>query len=69
MRATAGCWAAIRPLPISAPIEKQDDGVDIEIQTVRHNPDPSYRAMAGTDDATLLAKGGRTETSTVLKAA
>lgn len=33
------------------------DGVDIVIQTVRHNPDPSYRAMAGTDDATLLAKG------------
>ena len=27
------------------------------MQTVRHNPDPAYRAMAGTDDATLLAKG------------
>lgn len=37
--------------------EKTDDGVDIVIKTVRHNPDPSYRAMAGTDDATLLAKG------------
>jgi hypothetical protein len=37
--------------------EKRDDGIDIVIQTVRHNPDPSYRAMAGTDDATLLAKG------------
>lgn len=38
--------------------QKQDDGtVDIVIQTVRHNPDPAYRAMAGTDDATLLAKG------------
>jgi len=37
--------------------EKRDDSVDIVIQTVRHNPDPSYRAMAGTDDATLLAKG------------
>ncbi len=37
--------------------EKRDDGVDIVIQTVRHNPDPAYRAMAGTDDATLLAKG------------
>jgi len=34
-----------------------DGTVDIEIQTVRHNPDPAYRAMAGTDDATLLAKG------------
>ncbi|KRR20127.1 GrlR family regulatory protein [Bradyrhizobium retamae] len=37
--------------------ETRDDGVDIVIQTVRHNPDPNYRAMAGTDDATLLAKG------------
>ena len=38
--------------------QKAADGtVDIEIQTVRHNPDPAYRAMAGTDDATLLAKG------------
>ena len=36
---------------------KTDDGVDIVIKTVRHNPDPNYRAMAGTDDATLLAKG------------
>src|SRR5437773_12024817 len=37
--------------------EKRDDGIYIVIQTVRHNPDPNYRAMAGTDDATLLAKG------------
>lgn len=37
--------------------EKTDDGVDIVIKTVRHNPDPNYRAMAGTDDATLIAKG------------
>jgi len=38
--------------------QKEADGtVDIVIQTVRHNPDPAYRAMAGTDDATLLAKG------------
>jgi hypothetical protein len=38
--------------------QKQADGtVDVEIQTIRHNPDPAYRAMAGTDDATLLAKG------------
>jgi hypothetical protein len=34
-----------------------DGGIDIEIKTVRHNPDPNYRAMAGTDDATLLARG------------
>ncbi len=33
------------------------DGVDVEIKTVRHNPDPNYRAMAGTDDATLIARG------------
>src|ERR1700710_3289467 len=38
--------------------QKSDDGVAIEVQTVRHNPDPAYRAMAGTDDATLLARGG-----------
>jgi hypothetical protein len=37
--------------------EKTGDGVAIEIKTVRHNPDPNYRAMAGTDDATLLANG------------
>ncbi len=34
-----------------------DDEIAIEVRTVRHNPDPNYRAMAGTDDATLLAKG------------
>jgi len=33
------------------------DGVAIEVKTVRHNTDPNYRAMAGTDDATLLARG------------
>ena len=37
--------------------ETTDAGVDIVVKTVRHNPDPNYRAMAGTDDATLLAKG------------
>ena len=37
--------------------KRDDDGVDIVIQTVRHNPDPNYRAMAGTDDATLRATG------------
>ena len=37
--------------------EQADGTIDIEIQTLRHNPDPAYRAMAGTDDATLLAKG------------
>jgi T3SS negative regulator,GrlR len=37
--------------------EEVDDGVAIEVKTVRHNMDPSYRAMAGTDDATLLARG------------
>ena len=37
----------------------REDGDEIvtEIKTVRHNPDPSYPAMAGTDDATLSARG------------
>ena len=30
--------------------EKIGDEIAIEIKTVRHNPDPNYRAMAGTDD-------------------
>ena len=38
--------------------EQAGDEIAIEIDTVRHNPDPSYRAMAGTDEATLLARGG-----------
>ncbi|MGH9808964.1 MAG: GrlR family regulatory protein, partial [Terriglobia bacterium] len=33
------------------------DEVAIVVNTVRHNPDPNYRAMAGTDDATLFARG------------
>jgi len=37
--------------------EENGENIDIEIKTVRHNPDPNYRAMAGTDDATLIAKG------------
>ena len=38
--------------------QKEADGeVAIEIKTVRHSPDPNYRAMAGTDDATLVARG------------
>ncbi|WGR96689.1 hypothetical protein MTX26_19720 [Bradyrhizobium sp. ISRA443] len=36
---------------------KSGDKVAVEINTVRHNHDPNYRAMAGTDDATLLATG------------
>ena len=30
--------------------QEADGAVAIEIKTVRHNPDPNYRAMAGTDD-------------------
>src|SRR5436305_14000630 len=37
--------------------EDLGDEIAIEINTVRHNPDPNYPAMAGTDDATLLARG------------
>ena len=33
------------------------DEIAIVVKTVRHNPDPNYRAMAGTDDATLFARG------------
>jgi hypothetical protein len=33
------------------------DEIVVEIKTVRHNPDPNFPAMAGTDDATLLARG------------
>ncbi len=31
--------------------------IAIKIRTARHNPDPAYQPMAGTDDATLLARG------------
>jgi hypothetical protein len=34
-----------------------DDEVVAEINTVRHNPDPNFVAMAGRDDATLSARG------------
>jgi T3SS negative regulator,GrlR len=37
---------------------ERGEEIAIEVKTVRHNPDPSYRAMAGTDDATLIANGG-----------
>jgi hypothetical protein len=37
--------------------EEEGEEIAIEIRTIRHNPDPHYRAMAGTDDATLLARG------------
>jgi len=51
--------------------EELDGGeVAIVVNTVRHNPDPNYRAMAGTDDATLFARGRhRTAISTGLRAA
>src|SRR5215475_8398627 len=31
--------------------------VAVEVRTVRHNFDPNYVAMAGRDDATLIARG------------
>jgi hypothetical protein len=37
--------------------EEVDGEIATEIKTVRHNPDPSYPAMAGNDDATLTARG------------
>ena len=39
--------------------EVDGEEIAIVINTVRHNPDPNYPAMAGTDDATLLARGRR----------
>src|SRR5215471_5115169 len=37
--------------------EETGDEIAIVINTVRHNPDPKYTAMVGTDDATLRARG------------
>jgi hypothetical protein len=37
--------------------QEHGEEVTTEIKTIRHNPDPSYRAMAGADDATLSARG------------
>lgn len=37
--------------------EEDGDEVVAEIRTVRHNPDPSYPALAGNDNATLSARG------------
>ena len=37
--------------------EEVGNEIVIEVKTVRHNPDPNFRAMAGTDDATLSARG------------
>ena len=39
--------------------ERTGDEIAVVIKTVRHNSDPGYRAMAGTDDATLLARAWR----------
>src|SRR5207248_9359451 len=37
--------------------EGHDVEIAIEVKTDRHDPDRNYRAMAVTDDATLLARG------------
>src|SRR5882762_1046073 len=37
--------------------EEVGEEIAIEVKTIRHNTDPNYRAMAGTDDATMLARG------------
>jgi hypothetical protein len=39
--------------------EQAGEEIDILIRTSRHNPDPTYPAPAGTDEATLLARGRR----------
>lgn len=37
--------------------QEHDGGITVEVNTVRHNNDPNYRAIAGTDNATLVAHG------------
>lgn len=37
--------------------QEHDDKITVEVNTVRHNNDPNYKAMAGTDNATLIAQG------------
>jgi T3SS negative regulator,GrlR len=37
--------------------EEIDGEIVTEIKTMRHNPDPNFRPMAGNDDATLIARG------------
>ncbi len=37
--------------------KEEGDEIAIVVTTSRHNPDPSYRAMAGSDEATLRARG------------
>ena len=49
--------------------EAEGQEIVIEVSTVRHNPDPNYKAMAGTDDATCLRAAKLTAVSIASRAA
>ena len=53
----AACSAAIRPSPITAPIEETDGVVTSEITSHRHNEDPNYKSLLGSDISTINVKG------------
>ncbi|KIU43403.1 MULTISPECIES: GrlR family regulatory protein [Bradyrhizobium] len=35
----------------------RDDGIHVKVSTQRHNPDPAFRPLFGTDAITLMLKG------------
>ena len=35
----------------------RDDGIQVKVSTQRHNPDPAFRPLFGTDMITLTLKG------------
>lgn len=35
----------------------KDDGVQVKVSTQRHNPDPAFRPLFGTDNITLTLRG------------
>jgi hypothetical protein len=53
----ASCWAAIPPLPISAPYQESDGEILGEVITQRHNDDPYYKPLMDTDIAAISVRG------------
>ena len=37
---------------------ERDGGIQVKVSTQRHNPDPAFRPLFGTDMITLTLKGG-----------
>ncbi len=35
----------------------KDDGIQVKVSTLRHNPDPAFRPLFGTDMVTLTLRG------------